>query len=183
MNGPTDSAVPKARKENLLVRKLETETVVYDRLRDTAFCLNRSVAAVWDACDGRRTVEQISILLKQEVDPSADTAVVWLALKQLDKYSLLEKNQLQRFLIPAISRRDLVRLGLYSAITLPVITAISAPTAAQAASEVSRDTCRARTQGPVGLGCLGTPCAPKEAPNTNCQPSGNDKCDCKSQLK
>jgi hypothetical protein len=183
MTGSDNSVVPKARKENLLVRKLETETVVYDRLRDKAYCLNGMVASVWDACDGRRTVEQISVLLGKAINPSVDNRIVWLAVKQLDKYSLLEKVPGGRFQVPAVSRRDLIRLGLYSTIALPVITAISAPTATQAASAISRDLCKARTQGPAGLGCLGTPCEEKAAPNTFCQPSGGDKCDCKSLLR
>src|SRR3954468_21835060 len=125
MNVSNNSIVPMARKENLLIRKLESETMVYDRSCDKAYCLNAVVASVWDACDGRKTIEQVSRLLQQEVDSTVDHRVVWLAIKQLDKHSLLEREAVRSFQIPAISRRDLIRLGLYSAIALPVITAIS----------------------------------------------------------
>jgi hypothetical protein len=181
MDKSNDSAIPKARQENLLIRRLENETIVYDRSRDKAYCLNGMVASVWDACDGRRTVKQISDVLKQEIDPSVDMPVVWLAIKHLDKYSLLEKEASTGFQVPAISRRNLVRSGLYAAMALPVIAAISAPTAAEAASAISLSTCRARKQFPAGSGCLATPCDSSAPANTFCKgiigDSGN-QCNC-----
>src|SRR2546428_7062431 len=51
---------PRQRRDGLVVQELPEETLVYDLERHKAHCLEAVAAAVWEACDGHRTVEQIA---------------------------------------------------------------------------------------------------------------------------
>ena len=47
------SRLPHARTDNLVIRELDDETLVYDMERDEAHCLNQTAALVWKQCDGK----------------------------------------------------------------------------------------------------------------------------------
>src|SRR5947208_2971510 len=81
---------PIARKEKLVVRELEGETLVYDLARNKAFCLNRTAAAVWKSSDGRKNAARIADELSAELGASIDEEVVWTAIDQLGRDNLLE---------------------------------------------------------------------------------------------
>jgi hypothetical protein len=75
--------MPKAKTERLIVREIDGETLVYDRSRDAASCLNEFAARVWRECDGETSVAAIAAALGE------DERAVWLALHQLTKAQLL----------------------------------------------------------------------------------------------
>jgi hypothetical protein len=58
----TSRGVP-VRGESLVVRQIGPETLVYDRLRHRAHCLGPLAAAVWRACDDRRSAAEIARLV------------------------------------------------------------------------------------------------------------------------
>src|SRR5450432_2408748 len=118
--------LPLAREKELVVRELFDEVLVYDKERDKAYCLNRSVALVWKFYDGRTTVEQMARLLQKEVGTPADAEVVALAVKQLAKSRLLLQTP-AGLGIAAISRRRLILKYAPAALALPVIMAMTAP--------------------------------------------------------
>lgn len=126
---------PRARAEGLVVRELPDEVLVYDLERHRAVCLNRTAALVWRHCDGRTSVARMSRLLAERLrEPVADE-VVWLALDQLGRDHLLRERVARPAELRGISRRELMRrLGLVAAVSLPLVTSIIAPTAAQAVS-------------------------------------------------
>src|SRR5947209_18744497 len=104
---------PKAREQDLLIKELTDETVIYDQQRDTAHCLNRTAALIWHHCDGQTSVGQLVTLLRKQ-DLPADEAVVWLALDRLARARLMDGVWLPQ---PpggvAISRRQVARkLGM-----------------------------------------------------------------------
>lgn len=136
----TASRLPLARTEDLVVRHLDDETLVYDIRRDEAHCLNHTAALVWKHCDGKTTASQAARILNSELNEPVDVDVVWLAVKQLTKFRLVE-NETKT---PAVSRRDLVLKYAPLALSLPVIISISTPAPAQAAS----------------CGSSGAPCGP-----------------------
>ena len=70
----TDLLLPKAKTERLIVRDIDGETLVYDRGRDAASCLNEFAARVWRECDGETSVAEIGSALGE------DERAVWLAL-------------------------------------------------------------------------------------------------------
>jgi hypothetical protein len=139
--------LPWRREEDLLVRSLSDETLVYDLKRDQAHCLNATAAAVWQCCDGRTSVAQLAAMLRRECNIGADENVVWLALRQLQKARLLQTRVHLPSNLPRLSRRELIRtLGVAAAV--PVVMTILAPEARAQAS----DTCTGMTK-PCGFTC------------------------------
>ena len=52
-----------ARRRSLLLRELGDETLAYDLSSHRASCLNREAAAVFHACDGRRSPQEIAAVV------------------------------------------------------------------------------------------------------------------------
>src|SRR5262245_5280563 len=126
--------LPRRREEDLLVRPLSDETLVYDLKRDKAHCLNPTAAAVWRRCDGHTTVSQLAEMLRRECRIAADDDVVWFALRQLQKAHLLQERLRPPSELQRTSRRELIRrLGV--AATVPIVMTILAPTARAQASD------------------------------------------------
>jgi hypothetical protein len=150
-------AYPKARSENLIVEELDGEVLVYDIDRDRAHCLNSTAALVWKLCDGRRTASDIAGELHRGIQKGnaqnsrrgvkaqpvkATEELVWLALDQLGRDHLLDKETFTASRVPLISRREAIRrVGIGAAIAIPIVASITAPTAVQAGS------CKATGQG------------------------------------
>ncbi len=145
--------LPRALRDNLVIRELDDETLVYDMGRDEAHCLNHTAALVWELCDGETTPTQAARSLQSKLGADVDSDLVWLAVRQLQKFHLVERATKS----PSVSRRDLVLKYAPAALALPVIMSISAPTPAQAGS------CAANGQSCVslpccsGLSCFGNP--------------------------
>ena len=145
---------PDAEGENRAVNRARDRrrTLVYDRGRHAASCLNEFAARVWRECDGETSVPAIAAALGE------DERAVWLALHQLTKAQLLtEAIAFPPDMSAAKSRREIgARLGLGAA---AFVTSIVAPMPAQAASS-----CGTLNQPCVALspGLLGTCC-----PNMN----------------
>ena len=149
---------PRARAAGLVVRELPEEVLVYDLERHRAVCLNRTAALVWKSCDGQTNVEGMSRLLAAELRAPVPVELVWLALEQLGRDRLLEEKVARPSALAGMSRRELIRrLGLAAAVSLPLVTSILAPTAAQAASCLPTGAaCSAPAQCCSGL-CPGAP--------------------------
>jgi hypothetical protein len=54
----TDLLLLKAKTERLMVSEIDGETLVYDRRRDAASCLNEFAARVWRECNDETPVMQ-----------------------------------------------------------------------------------------------------------------------------
>lgn len=119
--------------DRIIVRDIETETLLYDEGTHQAWCLNRSSACVWRLCDGNHTVQQIADAASRELGSAVNEDLVMLTL-----HELREKHLLEEFSVPLltddISRRAMIRrAGFAAASLLPVIAIIAAPTSARAA--------------------------------------------------
>ena len=64
MKADRNNQVPKARQEQLIVKELPDELLIYDLKRDKAHCLNETAALVWKNCDGHKTVDQLRELME-----------------------------------------------------------------------------------------------------------------------
>jgi hypothetical protein len=128
--------IPAARIDELIIQEVESETLVYDLKSHKAHCLNRTAALVWKNCDGKRTVEQVARKVEAELGEKVSPEVVWLAVNQLEKRSLLEEPVKMAYGAARMSRREVARrLGIVTAlVALPLITSINAPAAIQAVS-------------------------------------------------
>ncbi len=155
--------LPLRREADLLVEELADETVVYDRTRNKAHCLNQSAALVWRHCDGRTTIAQMAAILHAQLGLPGDAAVVRLALDRLARCHLLQDTS--RANEVRASRRDLIRKFGVAAVALPVVMTILAPTAATAGSGTTSALC-VKCVG-VGLPCInvqGSTCLPEGQP-------------------
>lgn len=141
------------------MRDLEDEVLVYDLERHRAVCLNRAAALVWKHCDGKTGVDALARLLRAELGTPRAEDAVWLALARLGREGLLQERVRRPEGKPGLSRRELMRaVGLAAAASLPVVTSILAPTAAQAAScLVAGSTCTTSAQCCSGL-CVNGAC-------------------------
>ena len=145
--------MPHARTRGLVIERLADETLVYDRQRHRAHCLNPAATLVWECCDGRTTVVATATRLARELTVTPHETIVWTALEQLGRARLL----VERPAAAAVpSRRELIRLlglGAATAMLLPVVESIVSPTAAQAASCFTATQCGTLSPGQ----CTGQP--------------------------
>jgi hypothetical protein len=133
---------PKSRKDNLVVQELEGEVLIYDLQKNKAFCLNQTSALVWQACDGSRTIADISDTVGKQLESQVNEDVIWLALDQLSKESLVEKQSQLKDKFNGLSRREVIRkVGFASLVALPVIASLTAPVSAQTGTCVPGGTC------------------------------------------
>src|SRR5216683_558941 len=129
------STRPIARKQSLVIQELPDEVLVYDLERDRAHCLNETAAFVWQRCDGRSSSAQIARTLGDQLNCEVDEKIVWLALDQLGRNHLLEKQPAVPQAMKGMNRRAMVRaLGLTAVAAIPLVTSILAPTAQAATS-------------------------------------------------
>ena len=167
---------PAARRHDLVTRQIPGELLIYDLTRHKAFCLNQTAALIWKKCNGKRSVVELAAELQKHCQSPVDERVVWLALDQLEKSRLLSVSAARPPRISGISRRTLLRAGIVTAITLPVVSMISAPTAQAASSTITQAACNARLQSDPG-GCGNNQCS--DLPGTTCVAQGaSNKCHC-----
>lgn len=161
------ATMPRARIDRLVISELDDETLIYDLERDEALCLNQTAALVWKRCNGKTTIGEVAGLLQDQLRAPVDVDIVWLALKQLQRFHLIEKGAGSVVGLPPVSRRTLLLKYAPAALALPVIMSITAPTPAQAAS------CSA------GSAVEGCPCSS----NSDCASSNCNAGVCGPELK
>lgn len=145
-----EEAKPLARTADLVTKEVADEVLVYDLRNHKAHCLNRTAATVWKYCDGQTTVIELAVRLKNDLNLALDHATIWQALDRLNKADLLEESVTSLAGSTRLGRRDAVRkLGLGSAIAIPIVMSIVAPPA-QAA-------CTLTSSNDPGSSCTGTP--------------------------
>jgi Coenzyme PQQ synthesis protein D (PqqD) len=126
---------PNARTRGVVTKAVDDEILVYDLTRHRAHALNQPAAAVWRQCDGIRTAPEIAAATRADGVPLSE-AVVRYAISELDRAHLLTTSGPDS----RLSRREwLRRFGVATAVALPAVTSIAAPTAAEAQSIVCRD--------------------------------------------
>jgi hypothetical protein len=126
---------PQSRKNEIVVQDLNGEVLIYDLKSNKAFCLNETSALVWQACDGTKSVSEISQAISKKLNEPANEDLVWLALDQLKQENLLENSDEIASGFNGMSRREAIRkVGLGTMIALPFVTGLIAPSAAMAQS-------------------------------------------------
>jgi len=81
---------PLARKNDIFAENLPGEVVLYDKTNNKVHCLNKTAAAVWESCDGTRTVDDLARLVKGKLGAPTNREVVLLALQELEMAGLME---------------------------------------------------------------------------------------------
>ncbi|HEY7958118.1 MAG TPA: PqqD family protein [Polyangia bacterium] len=116
---------PQARTDDLVVKELGDETLVYDLGRHRAHCLNRTAGLIWRAADGRRNLAEIAREASRSLGATVDEEVVRCALDELARARLVTSYK-----SAGATRRQVLR-GL--AFALPAVLTVMAPTSAYAA--------------------------------------------------
>ena len=139
---------PEARTSDLVTQQLPDELLIYDQNRHKVHCLNSTAALIWKHCDGQTSVSEMANKLQHETQVAVDEEIVWLGLKQLAGRGLLQKRVTLPARFTAVSRREAIqRIGVVSALAIPVIMSITAPEAHAQATCLPRDSaCTANTQ-------------------------------------
>lgn len=157
---------PRARQTGLVIQTLPQETLVFDREREQANCLNHTAALVWKYADGTRSVSAIADAIARELNTAVDAQMVWYALDQLAKKNLLVERVPTPPQYMGMSRRAfLSKAGLVgAAVAIPVIVSIAAPSSAHAQSKVcipgNQPCIVGGTECCPGLNCIGNFCIP-----------------------
>lgn len=132
---------PRSRQTNLVVQELKDEVLIYDLDTQKAVCLNQTAALVWELCDGKKSIGEISQSLSEKLNLPANEELVRLAIDRLKKEKLMandEKDPVDT--LAGLSRRAVIKkVGLATMIALPVITGLIAPISASAQSCVAND--------------------------------------------
>src|SRR5438132_13965342 len=114
--------LPVARKEKLVVREVAGEVLIYDMLRNKAFCLNETAAAVWKLSDGQTTPAQMAARLTKQFNARVEETLVWVALDQLSRDRLLESRITMPSGMSGLTRRAHLRsLGKIAAVAVPAV--------------------------------------------------------------
>jgi len=130
---------PRARRTNIMSRKIGDELIVYDHDRHVATSLNAFSVEVWERCDGHTPPSAIAeALSRREGAGAADERAVWLAVDKLNRAKLFEEHvDLPPSVLGGSSRRAVLRrlgIGAAAAAAVPVVISITAPTPAAAAT-------------------------------------------------
>lgn len=138
---------PIARQRDILVQSIKDEVLVYDLKTNKVFCLNETSSIIWQLCNGQNDLTSIAAQFQKESNEQIPLEFIEIALEQLNKENLLENYQPRNGSMSKRSRREMIRkAGLATAMALPIITSIIAPSAVAAASCASGLTfCNART--------------------------------------
>ena len=122
-----------ARRSDLVIERLEDESVVYDPVRYRAHCLNQTARLVLEACNGKASLGQIAAQVRGELKVPISGDVVRSALEKLSSAHLLEQRFPRSPRSHAVSRRKLIAAGVGA-----VVVSMAVPSAAFA---VSGSTC------------------------------------------
>lgn len=119
---------PEVRREELTIREVGQELVVYDARHRCAHRLNKAAAPILQASDGTRTVDELALLVSDDLGVKEKTELVWVTLQDLSRADLLRAaiappRNLDR------TRRNLLQKAAVMSLTLPVVESIAAPSA------------------------------------------------------
>jgi hypothetical protein len=144
-----------ARTSALIVEQVNDEALIYDTDSDVAHSVSATAFAVWHACHGGATIEQVTEMLADRGEPNAE------ALAAAVLIELEEKNLLLGDAPAGVSRRHALRrmAGVGAAAALaPFVVSVTVPTAQAAGSP---PTCKGS-----GVTCTGT----DQTTNNCCSP-------------
>ena len=142
---------PLAKKENIVIQEAENEVLVYDLNTNQAHCLNSTAAFVWQACDGKNSVDSISAALAEKSGKQVPQEIIWMAIEQLQQKDLVEVAPI---VSEGTSRREaLKKAGLAAMIALPIVASLAAPKSVMASTSC---TCSTNADCLAQVGCQPT---------------------------
>ena len=151
---------PVASTKDLVIQELGNETLVYNTSTNQACCLNETAAFVWSNCKGDKTIDDIAFSFEEKFGRRVSPDFVRLAVSRLKDKDLLVESGMGT--AQMTNRREAIRkIGLATAIAIPVVASLIAPPSAMAQTS----SCRCVNPG----GCITQTVCPS---TNNCNPSG-----------
>ena len=148
---------PIARTERLVIQEMPDEVLVFDLETNKAHCLNETAAFVWKKCDGVNSVADIAKAFGSQAGSPVEDSLVWLAIDQLNENNLLAEKVRANF--NGQSRREVIKkIGLAAVIALPIVSSLTAPSAALANTCSGGNTDPCMVGGTTGQCCNGVCC-------------------------
>jgi hypothetical protein len=127
----------KSKKDDMLVREVGDETVIYDRSSDKFLRLNAAASIAWRHCQEEKTLHQLAICIGEELGVPADETVAELAVQELLREGLLVNIEDNYQVTPGITRRAGMQhfaAGTAASMVLPLVVSMVAPNPAAAQS-------------------------------------------------
>lgn len=129
---------PIGRRSDVIIQEFGDEVFIYDLKSNKVYSLNETATGIWRLCDGKLAVSEIAEKVGKDIDPD----LVWIAIDQLKKQSLLENaDEFEPHFTPKTRREVIKRIGFASMVALPMVASIVAPTSLRAQSGFSCQTC------------------------------------------
>jgi hypothetical protein len=137
---------PKAKMADIVVQDLGDEALIFDIITNRAYCLNSTSRAIFMASDGATSIDMIAERLSLNTGKRVEKELVAYGVEELSKQGLLSTDPGTGHSL--VSRRDAItKIGLASAIALPIVASIVAPAAINAQSCLANDqSCTASSQ-------------------------------------
>ena len=123
---------PKARRNDLVIREIGDETMVYDLHNDRAHCLSPLAVCVWKHCDGSIDPCQLLPLVRRCHDTGVEQVEIDAVLNTLFRAGLVDQTSPEAGDRTYRSRRRILTAAAAGALAVATIVA---PTPAQAQSQ------------------------------------------------
>ncbi len=170
MNTPMKNKIklPFLRTENLVVKELPNEVLIYDLENNKAFCLNETARFIMDECNGTSSIDEALESLNRKMKSKIDEDMIWMVIDQFKKSNFLQRDYVIPVQTSRLSRRKILQTAAALGIALPIVTSLIAPISAHAQSNCVGDQGVCSDQGdPVC--CPGTDCLPTDFGQTGFQ--------------
>lgn len=120
---------PKHRGDELVIKHLNDEVLVYDVQTGKAHALNGAAAMVFELCDGTREIQELIERIAEEnsATPSEAAAIVTTALELISHRGLLEQPVERIDGEQRLTRRRVIQQLVTAAVAIPVIVSLTAP--------------------------------------------------------
>jgi hypothetical protein len=136
----TGAEFPKARSKDVLTEEVGGELLVFDTQSNRAHCLNGSAAAIWQHCDGKRSLAQLAQHLFPDLESVEGEQLVRVGVERLRRRRLLEGDATERRV--DLSKRHMIKkmaiVAAAAGIAAPIISSVVAPTSSYAFSCLPR---------------------------------------------
>jgi len=175
--------LPRLRAENLVVKELANEILIYDLDNNKAFCLNETARLILDECDGTKSIDDALKSVNRRLKADLNEELVWLMIEQFKQSNFIAGNYDLPVQTTKISRRKILQTAALMGVALPLVTSLVAPISTHAASCAQTNqpcsntpgggstccqplTCINTESGPTGFSCVGIVCIPENQPCT-----------------
>jgi hypothetical protein len=170
--------LPFLRTENLVVKELSSELLVYDLETNKAYCLNETARLILDECNGTNSIDEAVDSLNHKLKTNVNEEIIWMMIEQFKKSNFLKGDYEVPIQTSKVSRRKMLQTAASLGIALPIVASLVAPVATHAQSCPGvQQTCSNNEVNPIpccqGLQCINTESGPTGFTCFGCIPAGS----------